>query len=186
MAFSKFVVDKIIELKSRYPVARSALLPALQIVQEERGSLDSEGIEWLAQQFNLAAAEIIEVASSYSLLRRTTVGKYHIQICRTLSCAICGATDLKEAIEERLHLQEGLISPDGMWSYEEVECLGACGGAPALMINDVLFENVSPEKFDQIITRIEKDKPTLRFSAKREALGTTARGFRLSELNFQR
>ncbi len=186
MNFTKFVSDKIIEIKGKYPDSRSALLPALQIVQEEKGCIDSDGIKWLAGLFDLSAAEVAEVASFYSMLHMKAVGKYHIQICRTLSCSLCGSSKLKDAIENRFGISQFEVTPDGNWSYEEVECLGACGGAPAMMINDVLFENLTLEKFERIVHRIEKDRPTLRFSPKRGALGTTLRGYKLSEINNQR
>lgn len=186
MIFAKYVADKIIELKGKYPEARSALLPALQIVQEEAGYVNEEGVKWLAKLFDLSPVEVAEVATFYSMLHPKPVGKYHIQICRTLSCSLCGSAKLKDLLEKRFSLAPFEVSADGNWSYEEVECLGACGGAPAMMINDVLFENLTIEKFEQIIRRIEKERPTLRFSTKRGTLGTTLRGFKLSEINSQR
>ena len=105
------------------------------------------------------------------MLHQRPVGKYHIQVCRTLSCALAGAPKLTEHLERRLGVQEGEVSADGRWSFEEVECLGSCGTGPVCQINDVYFEKLSAEKLDQLLDRLALEEPDLRYSAVREELG---------------
>jgi NADH dehydrogenase (ubiquinone) flavoprotein 2 len=110
------------------------------------------------------------------------VGRYHIQVCRTLPCALRGARRVSEFLHNYLGLQPGEVSKDGMWSFEEVECLGSCGTAPMCQINDVFFENLTDEKLTALLKRIEKEKPDLRFSTVRDELGSGLEGCPKSEI----
>ena len=159
------------EVVKKYPVARSAVMPALYIAQEELGWITDEAIAWVADRVGIPPSHVREVASFYTMYYKKPVGKYHLQICRTLSCMLCGSRSLTEHIKKRLQIKSGEISADGLWSFEEVECLGSCGTAPMIQINDVFFENLTPEKLNAILDRIEKEKPDLRFSEIRNKLG---------------
>lgn len=169
--FSDEAVKKVAALKAQYPDARSAVMPALYVVQEEQGKITQEGVDWVAVQIGMPPVQVWEVATFYSMYYKKSVGRYHFQVCRTLPCALCGARKITEQLHKRLGLNPGEVSKDGMWSYEEVECLGSCGTAPVCEINDCYFENLSPEKIDQIIERIGSEKPDLRFSTKRDDMG---------------
>lgn len=169
--FSKEAVDKVTSLKAQYPDPRSAVMPALYIVQEEEGKITQDGVDWVSQQIGIAPMQVWEVATFYTMYYKKSVGRYHFQVCRTLPCALCGARKITEQLHKRFGITPGEVSKDGMWSYEEVECLGSCGTAPVCEINDQYFENLSPEKIDQLIERIGKETPDLRFSAKREDIG---------------
>ncbi len=162
---------KIEELIKRYPQSKSAVMPALYLAQEELGSITAEAVNWISSRLNLPPAHIYEVATFYTMYYKKPVGKYHIQICRTLSCAICGAKKLTDYLKSSLKIKSGEITPDGMWSFEEVECLGSCGTAPMVQINDIFFENLDPVKLEAIIARINKEKPDLRYSNVRELIG---------------
>jgi NADH-quinone oxidoreductase subunit E len=160
-------------VKKKYPSVRSAVMPALYIAQAELGWITPEAIAWVSTRLNLPPADVYEVASFYTMYYKKSVGKYHVQVCRTLSCMICGARELTAHLKKRLELAPGEVSADGMWSYEEVECLGSCGTAPMLQINDVFFENLTATSLDAIMDRIEKEQPDLRYS---EVTGTLGDG----------
>ncbi|MCC6220185.1 MAG: NADH-quinone oxidoreductase subunit NuoE [Deltaproteobacteria bacterium] len=168
---------RIEDLMHRYPCSNSALLPALYIAQEECSWLTDRAIRWVASRLNLPLAHVLEVATFYTMFYKQPVGKYHIQICRTLSCMLCGAKKLTEQVRKRLNLSAGEVSGDGMWSFEEVECLGSCGTAPMVEINDTFFENLTPEKLNDLLNKIEKFKPDLRYSGILEELGKGLEGF---------
>jgi NADH-quinone oxidoreductase subunit E len=163
---------QVAELIAKYPSAQSAIIPALHIAQEELGWVDERAVRWVAQRVGVPAVHVRSLASFYTMFHLTPVGKYHIQVCRTLSCALSGARHIKEHLERRLGIGPGEVSADGMWSIEEVECLGSCGTAPVVEINDVYFEKLTAEKLDQILDRIIKERPNLSFSTRYQELDT--------------
>lgn len=162
---------RVAELMKRYPSTKSAVMPALYIAQEECGWLTDEAIAWVAARLDLAPAHVFSVATFYTMYYKQAVGRYHIQICRTLSCMICGARALAAHLREKLGVGPGQVTANGEWSWEEVECLGSCGTAPMVQINDVFFENLTVESLDALMARIEREKPDLRFSTVRGELG---------------
>ncbi len=170
------------EVIALYPQARSAIMPLLYIAQEELGSITQEAVEWVAAKLAIAPVQVWEVATFYTMYYKKPVGKYHIQVCRTLPCALRGAKFISEFLHKRLGLQPGEVSRDGLWSFEEVECLGSCGTAPMCQINDVFFENLSEERLETLLGRIEKEKPDLRFSTIRDQLGAGLSGCPKSEV----
>jgi len=172
--FSADAAAKVQALKSRYPDTKSVVMPALYIAQEELGWLPDVAICWVGEQLGLPRSHVISVATFYTIFYKKPVGRDHLQICRTLSCMLCGARDLTTYIKERLATNPHEVTEDGLWSYEEVECLGSCGSAPMVEINDVFFENLTPEKLGAVMDRIESEQPNLRYSQKGEAL---AEGF---------
>jgi len=170
-ALSASAEAKVVELIQRYPVKKSAVMPALYIAQEECGWLTDEAFAWVAARLDLPVAHVVGVATFYTMYYKQAVGRYHVQLCRTLSCMLCGARNLEAYLKQRLRIDPRQITADGMWSYEEVECLGSCGTGPMVQINDIFFENLTPEKLGQVMDRIEKEKPDLRYSTVREDLG---------------
>jgi len=173
---------RIEELKKLYPDAKSAVMPALYIAQEELGSITDQAVEWVSEKVGIPPVHVREVATFYTMYYKKPVGRYHVQVCRTLSCALCGARKITEHLRHRFGLKPGEISKDGMWSYEEVECLGSCGTAPMAEINDTFFENLTPQKLDEIISRIEKEKPELRYSTLTDTIGAGLKGCPKSEV----
>jgi len=135
----------------KYPVKRSAILPLMFIVQRERGYLDPPGVAYLADRLGLRITDIWEVATFYTMINTKPVGKYHIQICRTLSCKILGAEKITEHCVKKLGIKPGETTPDKRFSLSEVECLGSCGTAPMFQINFDYHENLTPEKVDEIL-----------------------------------
>lgn len=170
------------EIAARYPNSRSAVMPALYIAQEELGHITPEAVEWVSQRLGIPPVQVMEVATFYTMYYKKPVGRYHVQVCRTLSCALRGAKQLTERLYERFGVAPNEVTAEGMWSYEEVECLGSCGSAPMCEINDHYFENLTPQKLDELLDRIEKELPNLRLSTIEDALGEGLAGHPKSEV----
>ncbi len=170
------------EIIAQYPQSRSAVMPLLYIAQEELGMITQAGIDWVAAKLSLPPVQVWEVATFYTMYYKKPVGKYHVQVCRTLPCALRGAKAISEYIHKKLGLEPGEVSANGLWSFEEVECLGSCGTAPMCQINDVFFENLTEQKLDTLFSRIEKELPDLRLSTVRDALGAGLAGAPKSEI----
>ena len=150
-SFSPEVEAEIDAHLAKYPVMRSAILPLMFIVQRERGYLDPAGVLYLANRLKLRVTDIWEVATFYSMIHTAPVGKYHIQVCRTLSCKIMGAAKVTEHCSQKLGIKPGETTADGRFTLSEVECLGSCGTAPMLQINFDYHENLTPEKIDEVL-----------------------------------
>ena len=139
---------------SKYPPERkrSAILPLMFIVQRERGGhLDPPGVAYLADRLGVRITDIWEVATFYSMINTEPVGKYHLQVCKTLSCKILGANKITAQCAARLGIRPGERTSDGLFSLSEVECLGSCGTAPMMQIGFDYYENLTTEKVDEII-----------------------------------
>lgn len=158
-------------LAAKYPNSNSAVMPGLYIVQEELGYLTKEGINWVAEQLSMSPVQVMEVASFYTMYYKKPVGRYHVQVCRTLSCMVRGAPALTAALEEKLGCHANEVTKDGMFSFEEVECLGSCGTAPMCQINDRFFENLDPQKLLSLVEEIKRELPNLSLSTKLDKLG---------------
>src|SRR2546426_9216566 len=149
--FSPGVEAEIDAHLAKYPVIRSAILPLMFIVQRERGYLDPPGVSYLARRLGLRITDIWEVATFYSMIQTKPVGKYHIQICKTLSCKILGEPKITEHVCNKLGIKPGETTADGRFTVSLVECLGSCGTAPMFQINFDYHENLTREKVDQIL-----------------------------------
>ena len=137
---------------AKYPVMRSAILPLMFIVQRERGGyLDPPGVAYLAKRLALRITDIWEVATFYSMINTEPVGRYHIQICKTLSCKIMGEPKITEHVCKKLGIKPGETTPDGRFTVSLVECLGSCGTAPMFQIGFDYHEDLTTEKVDQIL-----------------------------------
>ncbi len=170
------------EIVAQYPQKRSAVMPLLYIAQEETKYITQQAVDWVASKLDMPPVQVWEVATFYTMYYKKPVGKYHIQICRTLPCALRGARKVSEFFHKRLGVKPGEVTADGVWSFEEVECLGSCGTAPMCQINDVLFENLTDERMETIVSRIEKEQPDLRYSTIRDELGAGLAGAPKSEI----
>jgi NADH-quinone oxidoreductase subunit E len=153
--FSPEVEAEIDRHLAKYPSSRSAILPLMFIVQRERGYLDAPGVAYLANRLSLRITDIWEVATFYSMLQTKPIGKYHIQICKTLSCKLMGEGKITEYVSKKLGIKPGETTPDGKFSLSLVECLGSCGTAPMFQINFDYHENLTTEKVDQILDGLE-------------------------------
>jgi NADH-quinone oxidoreductase E subunit len=149
--FSAEVEAEIDRHLAKYPVKRSAILPLMFIVQRERGYLDPPGVQYLANRLQLRVTDIWEVATFYSMIQTKPIGKYHIQVCKTLSCKLLGADKITKYCAAKLGIKVGETTADGRYSLSEVECLGSCGTAPMFQVNFDYHENLTNEKVDQVL-----------------------------------
>jgi NADH-quinone oxidoreductase subunit E len=157
--FSATVEAEIEGHLAKYPLRRSAILPLMFIVQRERGGhLDKPGVAYLADRLGVRVTDIWEVATFYSMINTEPVGKYHLQVCRTLSCKIVGADKISEHCTGRLGIKPGETTEDGQFSLSAVECLGSCGTAPMMQIGFDYYENLTPEKVDELIERCRSNQ----------------------------
>lgn len=173
---------RIRELIGRYPQRKSAIMPALYIAQDELGWITDRAVSWVAERIGVSEAHVRAVATFYTMYYKHPVGRYHIQVCRTLSCMLCGAKDITQYLRKKLKVKPGEVTRDGMWSFEEVECLGSCGTAPLVQINDVFFENLTIGKLEAILARIEAESPDLRYSTRDGRLGEGLPAFSRSQV----
>jgi len=146
---------KIEALKSEYETNLSALIPALHVAQGEQGWLSEEIQAEVATLLELTPQAVREVVSFYTMFHQKPVGKFLLQICRNLSCSLRGGHRLQRQIEERLGIHDGETTQDGQFTLESVECLGSCGTAPVLMVNDRYHENVTPQEIDRLLTELK-------------------------------
>lgn len=182
VALSEQAEARLEKIISRYPDKHSAAMPALYIALEELGVLDEKAVQWVSQRVGLPPVHVRELVTFYTMYHDKRTGRYHIQICRTLSCAIRGARKITECIAKRFNLKPGEVSADGLFSYEEVECLGSCGTAPMCEINDTYFENLDEGKIMQILDLIEESKPNLSYSTISEDFGAGLAGYPKSQV----
>lgn len=149
--FSQQAEKKIDELLAKYPQKRSALLPILYVAQAENGYLSDDVMEYVAQRMGLTYLDVLSTASFYTMFYRQPVGKYVVQLCSNVSCWLMGSDHIEECIERKLGIRLGETTPDGKFTFIEVECIGACGGAPAMQINFDYHENLTPDKVERIL-----------------------------------
>jgi NADH-quinone oxidoreductase E subunit len=142
--------ERAAQLIAAYPDRRSAVMPLLYIAAMEHGFVSDDAMVEVAALTGLTAAQVQSVATFYTMYKRHDVGKYLISVCTSISCFLLGADDVLSAIEVETDTPDGETSPDQLFSVEHVECIGACGGAPAVQVNYELIEGVVPEKAEQL------------------------------------
>jgi NADH-quinone oxidoreductase subunit E len=151
------IVDKIEELKSKYPSPRALVLPSLWMIQYEDGYISLDAIDEISELIDTPPMEIYRVATFYTMFNLEPVGRYHIQICKTLSCSLRGKSEVLKRVAEMLDIGVGETTSDGKYTLSQVECLGSCGTAPVMQINDIYHENLTPEKAEEIVDSLEKE-----------------------------
>jgi NADH-quinone oxidoreductase subunit E len=151
VAFSDAARRELEAIVSRYPGKEAAILPALHLAQREFGYVSDEAIVYVASLLGFTPARIEGVATFYTMYNRKPVGRYHVQICGNLSCSLLGAEHLIEHVSKRLGIKPGETTPDGKFTLTKVECLGSCGTAPVLQLNDDYHENLTEEKIDTLL-----------------------------------
>jgi NADH-quinone oxidoreductase subunit E len=152
MKFSQQLEARYSDMITHYPVKRSLLVPFLLYVQDELGYITDSAIEEIARRLEITALDIRGVISYYSMLRTKPGGKYNVQVCTNICCLLRGGEQMLEHVRGKLGVavNQG-VTPDGVFSVEEVECIGACSWAPAMQVNYAFHENLTPEKIDQIL-----------------------------------
>jgi NADH-quinone oxidoreductase subunit E len=139
------------EVIARYPLKRSAIVPLLVFAQDEIGYVSDEAIEEIARRVEVLPIEVIEDVGYYSMLHRQPIGKYNFQVCTNVSCQLRGGEEILAHCSKRLGIGHNQTTADGQFSLEEVECLGACCGAPAMQVNYDYYENLTAERVDRLI-----------------------------------
>jgi len=154
--FSNETEAKFKYLLSIYPKKRSALIPMLLIAQREHGYIKNETIDYVARLVELSTSEVESILSFYTMLRRTPVGKYHIYVCTNLACMLRGSDDIEACLKRKLGVDFGRVTPDGLFSAIEFECLGSCTTAPVIQVNGDFYENLDVPKTEKIIDELRK------------------------------
>jgi NADH-quinone oxidoreductase subunit E len=145
---------KIDELLTHYPVTRSAVIPVLWLVQEEFGWISPESMKYVAGRLGITPEQVREVVTFYSMFYDHEIGKYNLQVCCTTPCMINGSDDLIEYLERKLGISRGETTSDGLFTVQQVECLGSCGTAPMLQLNRQRYhENLTHEDVDALIEK---------------------------------
>jgi NADH-quinone oxidoreductase subunit F len=158
MELSPQLAARFEKLQNAYPVKRSALIPMLMYAQDEAGFVSDEMIAEIAQRLDLRTVEVEETLAYYSMLRRKPMGKHHVQVCTNVACMLRGGYEILEQAKKRLEIGHKETTSDGVFSLEEVECIGACTGAPAMQVNYDFYENLTPKQFDRIIEELDAGK----------------------------
>ncbi|RKX31764.1 MAG: NADH-quinone oxidoreductase subunit NuoE [Candidatus Zixiibacteriota bacterium] len=147
-------IKKIKEKMARYPRRKSAVLPALTVAYFQVGHLSDEIYEEISKIIDIPALEIAEASTFYTMFPKKPVGKYLIQVCHNISCALLGADSLISYLEEKLGIKKGETTSDGLFTLISVECLGSCASAPMMQINDKYYEFLTREKVDKILEEL--------------------------------
>jgi NADH-quinone oxidoreductase subunit E len=135
----------------KYPKIDAMMLPALWLIQEQEGWVSPEAMIFLADRLKKQPIEVYEFATFYTMFNLKPIGTYHIELCKTLSCMLMGANELKKFIKDTIGIEPGQTSADGRFHLSEVECQGACGGAPMIALNHTYHENLTVDKLKKII-----------------------------------
>jgi len=156
MNFSQEFEARFADMLTHYPTKRSALVPTLLYAQDEVGYLSDEVIAELAVRLDLTVLEVNNVISYYSMLTTKPRGKFNVQVCTNISCMVRGGEEILQHCAKRLGVGHKQTTADGMFTLEEVECIGACSWAPAAQVNYDFHENLTTEKIDKVLDEYRK------------------------------
>lgn len=151
MKFSDQFETRFSEMLTHYPTKRSVLVPTLLFAQDEVGYLSEEAILEIAGRLDLSELEVRNVISYYSLLTTNPRGRFNVQVCTNIACMLRGGEEILEHCEQKLGIGHKETTPDGLFSLEEVECIGGCSWAPAIQVNYDFHENLTAEKMDKVL-----------------------------------
>lgn len=154
MQFSDLGKKEYEEILHHYPTKESAVKTVLWLAQREFGTLTPEVEDYLSKLMEVPVAHIHGVATFYTMFHKKPVGRYNLQVCHNLSCSLLGAEHLIDHLKEKLGIETGETTEDGLFTLTEVECLGSCGTAPMMMINDTYYENLTPQEVDGLIEKL--------------------------------
>ena|SRR5688572_1278000 len=152
--FSTETENRFKHLVSIYPKKRSALIPMLLLAQQEQGYVTQQAIEYIAQYLELSPSDVESTLTFYTLLRRKPAGKYHILICTNLSCMLTGSDDIEVCTRRKLGVELGQVTPDGLFSAIEFECLGSCTTAPVVQVNGEFHENLDVRRMEALLDEL--------------------------------
>lgn len=156
MQLSSTTLQKIDQLILHYPVKRSCVLPILHLIQEEKGFISKDAMQWIAQKLDLQPMQIYEVVTFYPMFKEEPLGRTHIKVCRTLSCALKGSHQTCEAFQKSLNCEIGHTTPEGEFTLEFVECLADCANAPVVQINERMHACCTSEKALELCKQLKE------------------------------
>ncbi|MBL0323380.1 MAG: NAD(P)H-dependent oxidoreductase subunit E [Ignavibacteria bacterium] len=151
--FTSEELQSITALKAKYPDPKAAIMPVMWMAQKKWGWLSEDVMQEVARVMELPYAHVLGVASFYTMYFKKPMGKHHVQVCTNVSCMLRESEALYAHAKERLGIGHNQATADGKFSLEEVECMGACGGAPMIAINETFYENASIEQLDALLDR---------------------------------
>lgn len=149
--FSSEELEKVARLKSLYPNPKSAIMPVLWMAQKKWGWLSPNVMKYVAEVMELPYAHVFGVASFYTMYFKKPMGRYHVQVCTNVSCMLRGGEEMYRHVSDRYGIGHNQRTADGKFSLEEVECMGACGGAPMVVINEDYYENITIAQLDTLL-----------------------------------
>ncbi|MBN9400013.1 MAG: NADH-quinone oxidoreductase subunit NuoE ['Candidatus Kapabacteria' thiocyanatum] len=153
IAFTAEELTSIDALKAKYPDPKAAIMPVLWMAQKKWGWLSEDVMRYIGDVMNLPYSHVLGVASFYTMYFKKPMGKHHVQVCTNVSCMLRGGEAIYKHVKERLGIGHNEATSDGTFSLEEVECMGACGGAPMVAINEDFFENATIAQIDQLLAQ---------------------------------
>lgn len=153
--FSQESLKEFDKIVAKYPQKNAAMLPVLYLAQKEFGYISSEVMEYVAEIMEVPIARVLGVVTFYTMFNMKPIGRHHIQVCRTLPCALAGSERITAAIKEKLKINLGETTPDGRFTLSEVECLASCGTAPMMQVNDDYYENLTEKSVGEILDRLK-------------------------------
>lgn len=154
--FTEENLKKIDEIIKKYPVKRPAVMPVLYIAQEQNGWISQEVMLEVAKILDMHPEEVLGIVTFYTMYYQKPMGKYHIQVCTNVSCMLRGAYEIYDRVKDKLGIGNMQVTGDKIFSLEEVECMGSCGTAPMIAVNEDYYENLSKEKVEEILESLKK------------------------------
>ncbi|MCX6174324.1 MAG: NAD(P)H-dependent oxidoreductase subunit E [Ignavibacteriales bacterium] len=153
--FTEESIRRIEAARKKYPTSLAAVMDTVHIAQEQNGFISNEVMEEIANVLGIDKVNVLSVVTFYTMYHTKPMGKYHIQVCTNVSCMLRGAYEIWDGVKDKLELDHMKVSPDGKYSLEEVECMGACGYAPMIAVNEDYFENLNKEKVFEILDSLK-------------------------------
>jgi len=152
--FTDQSLKKLEEARTHYPTADAALMPALWIAQEQFGWISTDVMKYVGELLGIPFEHVLGVAEFYTMYNKKPVGKYHLQVCTNVSCMLCGGYDVVDYISNKLNIKPGETTNDGKFTLIEAECLGSCGTAPMMQVNNYYEENLTKDKIDSLLEKL--------------------------------
>ncbi len=153
--FTEENIKKIDDVLKKYPVKKAAVMPVLYIAQEQNGWISNEVMKEVSQILEITPEEVLGVVTFYTMYFQKPMGKHHIQVCTNVSCMLRGGYELFDKVKERLGINNGQVTEDMQFSLEEVECMGSCGTAPMIAVNEDYYENLDVQKVEEILESLK-------------------------------
>ena len=153
--FTEENIKRIEEVRKNYPTSLAAVMPVIYMAQEQNGYISNEVMEEIANLLGVDKVNVLSVVTFYTMYYTKPMGKYHIQVCTNVSCMLRGAYEIWDGVKEKLGLDNMKVTSDGKFSLEEVECMGACGYAPMIAVNEDFYENLNKEKVFEILDSLK-------------------------------